>query len=76
MFKLKLRDLEEYDNKVSNIKNNIDWMKTKIQGHTFFGFTRSGKITWLEYVNKLSEETFEDLLSFFDTLDYFKTKRK
>lgn len=67
---------EEYDKKVLNIKDNIEWMKCNVRGHTYFKFTRSVTIPWSDYVNELPREAFQDLLDFFDSIDYFAVRKK
>ncbi len=66
----------EYDSKVSDISENIDWMKKNIQGHAFFGFSKSFRICFSSYVNELPKETFEDILHFLDTIPYFANRKK
>lgn len=66
---------EEYDDKVAHIRDNLEWMKCNVQGHTYFGFTHSGTIPWSDYVNELSSDTFKELLDFFDSISYFFTKK-
>lgn len=66
----------EYDRKVSDIRENIDWMKKYIQGHTFFGFSRSNCICFSSYVNELPKAAFDDILSFLDTITYFADRKK
>ena len=65
---------ENYDSKVRNPSENLEWIKTYIRGHTYFGFTRSQDITFDEYVNNLPQNAFQDLIEFFDSLEYFKDK--
>ena len=63
-----------YDDKVNDVETNIDWVKTNIRGHNYFNVTESRKITYEQYINKLPKECFEDILDFFDQIDYFTDK--
>lgn len=67
---------EEYDDKVTHIRDNLEWMKCNVQGHTYFGFTYSGTISWSDYIDELPPDTFKDLLTFFDSIPYFSSKKK
>lgn len=66
----------EYDSKIADAKENLDWIKTNIQGHTYFGFTESNRINYESYVEELPQEAFEDLIEFFDSIPYFFTKKR
>lgn len=63
-----------YDDKVNDVETNIDWVKTNIRGHNYFNVTESRKITYEQYINELPKECFEDILDFFDQIDYFTDK--
>lgn len=61
----------EYDSKIADAKENLDWIKTNIQGHTYFGFTESKRINYESYVEELPMVAFENLMEFFDGIPYF-----
>lgn len=61
----------EYDSKIADAKENLDWIKTNIQGHTYFGFTKSKRINYESYVEELPMVAFENLIEFFDGIPYF-----
>lgn len=63
-----------YDNKVNDVETNIDWVKTNIRGHNYFNVTESKRITFEQYINELPKEKFEDILNFFDHINYFTDK--
>lgn len=66
---------ETYDIKVADAQTNITWIKENIRGHDYFGYTNSLRISYLDYVQELPETAFEDLLTFFDTIQYFRDRR-
>lgn len=66
----------EYDSKIADAKENLDWIKTNIQGHTYFGFTKSKKINYESYVEELPMVAFENLIEFFDGIPYFFSKKR
>lgn len=66
----------EYDSKIADAKENLDWIKKNIQGHTYFGFTESKRINYESYVEELPQEAFADLVEFFDGIPYFLSKKK
>ena len=66
----------EYDLKIADAKENLDWIKTNIQGHTYFGFTESKRINYENYVEELPQEAFADLVEFFDSIPYFLSKKR
>ncbi|MFR7427690.1 MAG: ATP-dependent nuclease [Ruminococcus sp.] len=61
----------EYDSKIADAKENLDWIKTNIQGHTYFGFTESKRINYESYVEELPMVAFKNLIEFFDGIPYF-----
>ena len=65
----------EYDGKTSDIQHNMEWLKINIRGHDYFGYTSSSRISYSDYVRELPESAFEDILTFFDSLDFFSRKR-
>lgn len=66
----------EYDSKIADAKENLDWIKTNIQGHTYFGFTESKRINYESYVEELPMVAFENLIEFFDGMPYFFSKKR
>lgn len=66
----------EYDSKIADAKENLDWIKTNIQGHTYFGFTESKRINYESYVEELPQVAFENLIEFFDGIPYFFSKKR
>lgn len=66
----------EYDSKIADAKENLDWIKTNIQGHTYFGFTESKRINYESYVEELPMVAFENLMEFFDGIPYFFSKKR
>lgn len=66
----------EYDSKIADAKENLDWIKTNIQGHTYFGFTESKRINYESYVEELPMVAFENLIEFFDGIPYFFSKKR
>lgn len=66
----------EYDSKIADAKENLDWIKTNIQGHTYFGFTESKRINYKSYVEELPMVAFENLIEFFDGIPYFFSKKR
>ena len=66
----------EYDSKSADAKENLDWIKTNIQGHTYFGFTESKRINYESYVEELPQVAFENLIEFFDGIPYFFSKKR
>ena len=66
----------EYDDKVANIEDNIDWLKKNFRGHNYFDCISSKKITTKTYVEELPEEKFDCILNFLDKFNYFKDRRK
>lgn len=66
----------EYDSKIADAKENLDWIKTNIQGHTYFGFTESKRINYESYVEELPMVAFENLIEFFDGIPYFFSKKQ
>lgn len=66
----------EYDSKISDPEENLDWIKKNIQGHTYFGFTESQRINYENYVEELPQEAFADLIEFFDGIQYFLNKKR
>ena len=65
----------EYDSKIADAKENLDWIKTNIQGHTYFGFTESKRINYESYVEEVPMVAFENLMEFFDGIPYFFSKK-
>jgi predicted ATP-dependent endonuclease of OLD family len=66
----------EYDSKIADAKENLDWIKTNIKGHTYFGFTESKRINYENYVKELPQDAFADLVEFFDNIPYFLSKKR
>ena len=66
----------EYDSKIADAKENLDWIKTNIQGHTYFGFTESKRINYESYVEELPMVAFKNLIEFFDGIPYFFSKKR
>lgn len=66
----------EYDSKIADAKGNLDWIKTNIQGHTYFGFTESKRINYESYVEELPQVAFENLIEFFDGIPYFLVRNE
>lgn len=66
----------EYDSKIADAKGNLDWIKTNIQGHTYFGFTESKRINYESYVEELPQVAFENLIEFFDGIPYLFSKKR
>ena len=66
----------EYDSKIADAKENLDWIKTNIQGHTCFGFSESKGINYESYVEELPMVAFENLMEFFDGIPYFFSKKR
>lgn len=66
----------EYNSKIDDPKENLDWIKTNIQGHTYFGFTESKRINYESYVEELPQVAFEELIEFFDSMPYFFSKKR
>lgn len=67
---------KEYYSKIIDAKTNLDWIKTNIQGHSYFNFTKSKSIEYNVYVDELPREAFDDLLKFFDNIPYFCSKKR
>lgn len=63
-----------YDSKISNIEQNIEWVKTNIRGHLYFDVLQSKRISYEDYISELPKERFIDILEFFDNIDYFADK--
>ena len=61
---------------IADAKENLDWIKTNIQGHTYFGFTESKRINYESYVEELPMVAFENLMEFFDGIPYFFSKKR
>ena len=66
----------EYDSRIANAKENLDWIKTNIQGHTYFGFTKSGRINFENYVEELPQIVFDEFIEFFNGIPYFLSKKR
>ena len=66
----------DYDSKIADAKENLDWIKTNIQGHTYFAFTESKRINYENYVEELPQMAFEELIEFFDGIPYFLSKKR
>ena len=63
-----------YDTKISDLEENIDWVKTNIQGHFYFNTLQSKRISYETYISELPKENFSDILEFFDNIEYFSDK--
>lgn len=63
-----------YDEMISDVEQNIDWVKKNIRGHFYFDSTQSKRISYENYVLELPKERFSDILDFFDNIDYFADK--
>lgn len=66
----------EYVSKIANAKENLDWIKTNIRGHDYFGFTESKRINYESYVEELPQVAFEELIEFFDGIPYFLKRKR
>lgn len=66
--------LSVFDEMVDDVEANIEWVKTNIRGHNYYNVTESRKIAYEQYINELPKEKFEDILAFFDRIDYFTDK--
>lgn len=65
----------EYETKVENPQENLDWIKKNIRGHFLFEFTQSEQIPYKDYVEELPITAFADIIRFFDGMDYFSDKK-
>lgn len=63
-----------YDTKISDLEENIEWVKTNIQGHLYFNALQSKRIPYEVYISELPKESFSDILEFFDNIAYFSDK--
>lgn len=66
----------EYDDKIINPIDNIDWLKRNIRGHDLFGYLNAGRISFETYVNELPSTAFEHIFNFLDTIDYFEERKR
>ena len=64
-----------YDERISNLQENIDWIKKNIQGHKYFNFVQSKRIPYEDYVDELPITAFADIIRFFDGIDYFSQRK-
>lgn len=64
-----------YDERISNLQENIDWIKKNIQGHKYFNFVQSKRIPYEDYVEELPISAFADIIRFFDGIDYFSQRK-
>lgn len=64
----------EYDEKIADIENNIEWMKINIRGHNYFDFTRSTNIDFQTYIDKLKKNVFDDIFNFLNNIDFFNSR--
>lgn len=64
----------KFDEMTADIESNIDWVKTNIRGHNYYNVTESRRITFDQYIDELPKEKFEDILEFFDQIDYFSNR--
>lgn len=65
----------EYDNKIANPQDNIDWIKKNIKGHSYFNYIQSKRISYKDYVEELPITAFADIIRFFDGIEYFSEKK-
>lgn len=65
----------EYDNKIANPQDNIDWIKKNIKGHSYFNYIQSKRISYKDYVEELPINAFADIIRFFDGIEYFSEKK-
>lgn len=65
----------DYDEKVANPRENINWIKKNIKGHLYYNVTQSKRIPYKDYIEELPISAFADILRFFDGLDYFAQRK-
>lgn len=66
--------ISEYDDKITSIEDNIEWVKTNIRGHNYFNFSRSSQIDFQTYVDELPSTAFQDIITFLNTKEYFNSR--
>ncbi|WP_270670769.1 ATP-dependent nuclease [Paraclostridium bifermentans] len=67
---------QEYDLKVKDPIENIEWFKKNIRGHHLYGYLNASKLNFKTIIEESKSESFTDILNFLDTIEYFKQRKK
>lgn len=65
----------DYDEKIINVEENLEWIKINVRGHDYCGYANSIRIPYSTYVQELPESAFEDILGFLDSIEFFSRRR-
>lgn len=56
--------------------NNLQWLKTNVRGHNLFGYLNAKRIGINKIVSNISDDAFEDIICFLDSIKYFHDRKK
>ena len=67
---------EEYDSKIQEPIENIEWLKRNIRGHHLYGYLNASRLEFKKIIEESENSIGNDILSFLDNIEYFKQRRK
>ena len=67
---------EEYDSKIQEPIENIEWLKRNIRGHHLYGYLNASRLEFKKIIEESENSIGNDILIFLDNIEYFKQRRK